>query len=256
MHPSAPSEPGPPPATRKLAQPQDLAFLRMRPAAQSSAGRIIYIGVYGGEIPGWDAAPRYFMPKDWPAYQNLSSEEDLARIAYHDSLMHVLALEIARRIPDSITFMIKGDGEVVADVAQYLYSPGDRLVLIGHSQGGAAVADAALRLKERNIPIAMLIEQESFFGYEIVPANVAQAFNFYVPTTFSICNGRVKLKAEDPAATRVDNIAIPDPKGPFNGPCAPHRNIDSDPRVWKPLLEQIVASADAKKAAPASAGKK
>jgi hypothetical protein len=36
--------------------------------------------------------------------------------------MHVLALEIARRFPESVTLMIKGDGEVVADVARYLYS--------------------------------------------------------------------------------------------------------------------------------------
>lgn len=258
VHPSEPIEPGPPPATRKLEQPQDLAFLRAAPpAAQSGAGRIIYIGVYGGQVPGWDAAPRYFIPKDWPAYQKLSGEEGLSRIAYHDSLMHVLGLEIGRRFPDSITLMIKGDGEVVADVARYLYSPGDRLYLIGHSQGAAAVADAALRLKERNIPIAMLAEQESFFGYAVVPANVAEAFNFYVPTTFSICPGRVKLEAENPAATRVANIAVPDPWGPFNGPCAPHRNIDSDPRVWKPLLQHIVESAGAKPDAPlqpASAG--
>ena len=257
MHLSAPGEPGPPPATRKLAQPQDLAFLRVRPAAQSGAGRIIYIGAYGGQVPGWDAAPRYFMPKDWPAYQNLTGEDGLSRIAYHDSLMHVLALEIARRIPDSITLMIKGDGEVVADVARYLYSPGDRLYLIGHSQGGAAVAEAALKLKEANVPIAMLIEMEGFFAHDIVPSNVAQAFNFYVPTTFSICPGEAKLKAEDPAATRVANIAVPDPWGPFNGPCAPHRNIDSDPRVWKPLLQQILESAGAPPAAPlqpASAG--
>lgn len=259
MHPPAPSEPGPPPATRKLAQPQDLAFLRARPAAQSGAGRIIYIGVYGGQVPAWDAAPRYFIPKDWPSYQKLGGEEGLSQIAYHDSLMHVLALEIARRFPESITLMIKGDGEVVADVARYLYSPGDRLYLIGHSQGAAAVADAALRLKERNIPIAMLAEQESFFGYEIVPSNVAEAFNFYVPATFSICPGRVKLKAEAPERTRVENIAVPEPQGPFNGPCAPHRNIDSDARVWKPLLEYIVASAGAKPDAPlqpAAAGKR
>jgi len=246
MHPAAPSEPGPPPATRKLAQPEDLAFLRARPAAQSGAGRIIYIGVYGGQVPGWDAAPRYFIPKDWPSYQKLSGEEGLSQIAYHDSLMHVLALEIARRFPESVTLMIKGDGEVVADVARYLYSPGDRLYLVGHSQGAAAVAEAALRLKESNIPIAMLAEQESFFGYEIVPSNVAEAFNFYVPTTFSICPGRVKLIAEAPERTRVENIAVPEPQGPFNGACAPHRNIDSDPRVWKPLLQYI----DAKEAAP------
>lgn len=241
MDPSVPSEPGPPPATKKLTRPEDLAFLRLRPAANAQRGRIIYIGVYGGQVPAWEGA-RYFIPKDWPPYQKLSGEEALRRIAYHDSLMHVLALEIARLFPDSITVMIKGDSEVVADVARYLYSPGDRLYLIGHSQGGAAVADAAVTLNVAGIPIDMLVEQEGFLAYDVVPPNVVQAFNFYVPTDFSICPGRAKLKAEAPAATRVLNIPIDNPWGPFNGLCASHRNIDSDPRVWKAVLQYIVES--------------
>jgi pimeloyl-ACP methyl ester carboxylesterase len=157
--------------------------------------------------------------------------------------MHVLALEIARRFPDSITLMIKGDSEVVADVARYLYEPGDKLYLIGHSQGGAAIADAAVALKEAGVPIELLAEQEGFLAYDVVPRNVVQAFNFYVPTTFSICPGRATLKAEDAVATRVSNIPIDDPWGPFNGACAPHRNIDSDPRVWKTVLQYILESA-------------
>jgi len=255
--PSAPGEPGPPPATKKLARPDDLSFLRVQSAA-ARQGRIIYIGVYGGQVPTWEGA-RYFIPKDWPSYQKLSGEEELARIAYHDSLMHVLALEIARRFPDSVTVMIKGDTEVVAEVARYLYAPGDKLYLVGHSQGGAVVADAAVALRDARIPIQMIAEMEGFLAYRIVPRNVIQAFNFYVPTTFSICPGRDKLEAEDPAATRIVNIAVPDPWGPFNGPCAPHRNIDSDPRVWKPVLQYIIESAGEPAAIPlqpASAGGK
>jgi hypothetical protein len=251
VHPSAPSEPGPPPATKKLTRPDDLAFLRLRPAANSQRGRIIYIGVYGGAVPQWEGA-RYFIPKDWPPYQKVSGEEALKQIAYHDSLMHVLALEIARLYSDSITVMIKGDSEVVADVARYLYSPGDRLYLIGHSQGAAAAADAAVTLNEARVPIELLVEQEGFLAYDVVPPNVVQAFNFYVPTTFSVCPGRIKLRAEDPTATRISNIAIDDPWGPFSGLCAPHRNIDSDPRVWKAVLEYILESAPRAPEAPHS----
>ncbi|HEY1265926.1 MAG TPA: hypothetical protein VGH16_01630 [Candidatus Binatia bacterium] len=254
-HPSAPSEPGPPPATKKLTRPEDLSFLRVQKAA-ARQGRIVYIGVYGGQVPTWESA-RYFIPKDWPAYQKLSGEEDLGRIAYHDSLMHVLALEIARRFPDSITLMIKGDSDVVAEVARYLYAPGDKLYLVGHSQGGAVVADAAVALRDAGIPIQMIAEMEGFLAYRIVPRNVVRAFNFYVPATFALCPGRDKLEAEDPAATRIDNIAVPDPWGPFNGPCAQHRNIDSDPRVWKPVLRYIFESAGRSPASPfqpASAG--
>jgi hypothetical protein len=238
-----PSEPGPPPVTLALAKPEDLAFLRVRPAGDRAPhGRIVFIGVYGGDVPSWETA-RYFIPKSWAPYKNLRDEEELGRIAYHDSLMHVLALEISRRFPDSVALMIKGDSEVVADVVKYLYSPGDKLYIVGHSQGGAVVADAAHELKKANIPVQMLAEMEGFLAYETVPANVIQAFNFYVPSNLALCPGRVELKAEAPARTRVTNVPIPDPWGPFSGFCAAHRNIDSDPRVWKPVLQYIIESA-------------
>ncbi len=238
-----PAEPGPPPKTIKFTRPDELGQLLARPASNSSKpGRIVYIGVYGGEVPPWERA-RYFIPKDWPPYGSLREEKDLERIAFHDSLMHILALQIARRFPDSITVMIRGDSEVVAETAKYLYSRGDTLYLVGHSQGGAVVADAAHELKRAGIPIALMVEMEGFQADERVPANVVQAFNFFVPSSFSFCPGRVKLTAEDPSATRVTNVAVPEPWGPFHGFCAAHRNIDSDPRVWKPLLEYIFQSA-------------
>ena len=238
-----PTEPGPPTKSIKFTRPDELRHLLARPAAaRSQPGRIVYIGVYGGEVPPWEQA-RYFIPKDWPPYQSLREEKDLERIAFHDSLMHILALEIARRFPDSITVMIKGDSEVVADVAKYLYSPGDKLYLVGHSQGGAVVVDAAHALKRAGIPVQMMAQMEGFHSHETVPSNVIQAFNFFVPSTFSFCPGRDKLAAEDPAATRVANVPIPEPWGPFTGFCAAHRNIDSDPRVWKPVLQYIIESA-------------
>jgi hypothetical protein len=238
-----PTEPGPPPVTKPLTEPRDLAFLRARPAAGGAAkGRIIYIGVYGGEVPSWNRS-RYFIPKDWPPYQKLRGEEDLARVAFHDSLMHVLALEIARLFPDSITLMIKGDTEVVTEVAKYLYGPGDKLYIVGHSQGATVIADAVHELKKAGIPVQMMAQMEGFLSYEVVPANVIQAFNFYVPSRFAVCPGRTKLVAENPALTKISNIPIADPWGPFTGPCALHRNIDSDPRVWKPVLQYIMDSA-------------
>jgi hypothetical protein len=242
MQSTAPVEPGPPPKTIKFSRPDELRHLLARPANSSKQGRIVYIGVYGGEVPPWEQA-RYFIPKDWPPYQNLREEKDLERIAFHDSLMHVLALEISRRFPDSITVMIKGDSEVVADVAKYLYSRGDTLYLVGHSQGGAVVADTARELKRAGIPIQMTAQMEGFLSDETVPSNVIQAFNFFVPSAFALCPGRVKLVAEDPAATRVTNVPVPDPWGPFTVFCAAHRNIDSDPRVWKPVLQYVIESA-------------
>ncbi|MGH7829782.1 MAG: hypothetical protein ACREP8_06350 [Candidatus Binatia bacterium] len=174
----------------------------------------------------------------------MRQEEELNEIAFHESLMHVLAIRISRLFPDSITLMIRGDSDVVADVIRYLYSPKDKIYLAGHSQGGAVIARAVYELKEKGIPVQMMAQLEGFFSDVIVPSNVAQAFNFYVPSSFALCPGRVKIEAEAPSLTRVSNVPVSNPWGPFTGPCAEHRNIDSDPRVWKAILHYIIDSAD------------
>ena len=237
---AATGEPRPLPDPKRFASPRDLPDLTSN--SRSTASKIIYIGVYGGEVPSWDEA-RYFNPKNWTPYRSVRHEEDFNDIAFRESLMHVLAIQISRLFPDSITLMIRGDRDVVVDVVKYFYSPGDKIYLVGHSQGGAVVGDAAYEFKKRGIPVQMMAQMEGFQSYVTVPSNVAQAFNFYVPSGFSFCPGREKLQAEAPALTRVSNVPISNPRGPFTGFCAEHRNIDSDPRVWKTILQYIIDSA-------------
>ena len=235
--------PRPAPERIKFTRASDLSEIVKQNGAQPpKTGRIIFIGVYGGDAPAWEGA-RYFNPKNWPAYENVRREEEFNEIALHESLMHVLAIQVARRFSNSIALMIKGDREVVLDVIRYLYAPGDKLYLAGHSQGGAIVIDVAHDLKKAAIPIQMIAHMEGFLSYTVVPSNVARAFNFYVPSGLALCPGREKLEAEAPSVTGVVNVPIPNPVGPFTGPCAEHRNVDSDPRVWKPVLEYIVESA-------------
>jgi len=235
--------PRPAPERIKFTRASDLAdVVRQNGANPSATGKIIFIGVYGGDAPAWEGA-RYFNPKDWPAYRSVRQEEEFNEIAYHESLMHVLAIRLSRRFSNSIALMIQGDREVVLDVIKYLYSPGDKLYLAGHSQGGAIVIDVAHDLKKAAVPVQMIAHLEGFLSYTVVPSNVARAFNFYVPSGLALCPGRERLEAEAPFLTEVSNVAIGDPVGPFTGPCAEHRNIDSDPRVWKPVLKYMLASA-------------
>jgi hypothetical protein len=234
--------PRPLPEPKRFRSPLDLSHLRGESSPHSKVGKIIYIGVYGGGTPPWEEA-RYFNPKDWPPYSNVLEEEELNEIAFQESLMHVLAIQISRLFPNSITLMIRGDNEVVTDVIRYLYSPGDKIYLVGHSQGAAVIGQAVYELQKRGIPVQMMAQMEGFRSYATVPGNVVQAFNFYVPSDFALCPGRDKLEAEAPTSTRVSNEPIPKPWGPFAGPCAEHRNIDSDPRVWKAILQYIIDSA-------------
>ena len=240
----ATGKPNPIPETKRFKIPLELSELRKDVSAADSKGRkIIYIGVYGGAVPSWEKAG-YFNPKDWPPYRNVRQEEEFNEIAFHESVMHVVAIQISRMFPNSITLMIRGNDEVVADVVRYLYSPGDKIYLVGHSQGGAVIGQAVYELEQRGIPVQMMAQIEGFLSYVTIPGNVAQAFNFYVPSNFALCPGRDKLEAESPSLTRVSNVPISNPWGPFTGPCAEHRNIDSDPRVWKSILQYIIDSAD------------
>ncbi len=200
--------------------------------------KVIFIGVYGGNPPPWEDAA-WFDPQRWPAYRDvdLQDEKALNRIAYNDSLMHVVALYVGKLFANNLTLMIQGDSEVVSDIISMVYSRGDRLILAGHSFGGRVIGEVARDLRKEAIPVEMLAYFESFWSSGFIPANVRRAFNFYVPVTFAVCPGLSAIHAENDQETQLFNIAVPNPQGPYSGFCAEHRNIDSDPRVWKAVVE-------------------
>jgi hypothetical protein len=206
--------------------------------------KVIFVGVYGGNPPPWENAA-WFDPQLWPPYRavDLENETELNRIAYHDSLMHVVALHVGKLFPNNLTLMIQGDSAVVSDIINSIYARGDRLFLAGHSFGGRVIGEVARDLSRKSIPVEMVAYIESFWSSGVIPANVRQAFNFYVPVSFAVCPGLTAIKAEDERATSVINIAVPDPIGPYSGFCAEHRNIDSEPRAWKPLVEYLKSQA-------------
>jgi len=207
--------------------------------------KVIFIGVYGGNPPPWENAA-WFDPQRWPAYRavDLQDEPELNRIAYHDSLMHVVALYVSKLFPNSLTLMIQGDSDVVIDMIRLVYARGDQLLLAGHSFGGRVVSEVAQDLRKKAIPVEMVAYLESFWANGLIPANVRQAFNFYVPVSFAVCPGLSAIHAENEQATQLSNIAVPDPAGPYSGFCAAHRNIDSDARVWKALVKYLKLRAE------------
>ena len=202
--------------------------------------KVIFIGVYGGNPPPWEKAA-WLDPQRWPFYRtmDLQNETELDRIAYHDSLMHVVALHVGKLFPNNLTLMIQGDSDMVSDIISLVYAPGDRLFLAGHSFGGRVVGEVARDLSKKAIPVEMVAYIESFWSSGLIPANVRRAFNFYVPVSFAVCPGLSAIDAENDQTTQLFNIAVPDPTGPYSGFCAEHRNIDSDPRVWKALVEYL-----------------
>lgn len=144
----------------------------------------------------------------------------------------------------TITITIRGASQVISDLHDAIYCVGDRILLVGHSFGGQVVEELARDLKRRQIAVDALVYIESFWSNGSVPNNVKRAVNFYVPVSFTLCRGLETIKAEDPSGTEAINIAVPNSRGPHGGLCAEHRNIDSDPRVWKDIFDHVIKKID------------
>jgi len=128
---------------------------------------------------------------------------------------------------------------------------GARIVLFGHSWGGAAVISLARELQRESIPVLLTVQVDSIAkpGQDdrVVPANVARAINFY--QTRGLLHGRPRITAADPAHTEILGDFSFDYKRPpaecsqypwltrhlFPG----HTSIECDPQVWSQIESLI-----------------
>ena len=135
----------------------------------------------------------------------------------------------------------------VVDFVTSVYNPGDRVYLVGHSAGGNVIFDVAYQLRNKKIPVQMTAQIDSvrlFRGR--VSDNVTRAFNFYHPFHFGdrcpvalLVEGNiVSTRKNGIDLTVVTNTPIEDPAGPeVDTFCSSHKNMDNDPRVWRPILQ-------------------
>jgi pimeloyl-ACP methyl ester carboxylesterase len=119
-----------------------------------------------------------------------------------------------------------------------------RIIIYGHSWGGWATVALARALEKDGIPVLLTIQVDSVSkrgrNDTLIPANVAQAVNYYQP--FGIVHGDHDIKAADATRTRIlGNYRFDYKKSPLN--CAdypwydrffvkPHTQIECDPEIW------------------------
>jgi len=126
-----------------------------------------------------------------------------------------------------------------------------RIVLFGHSWGGAAVISLARELQRESIPVLLTVQVDSIAkpGQDdrVVPANVARAINFY--QNRGLLHGRTRIAAADPARTQIlgdfsfDYKQLPAEcsqypwltRHLFPG----HTSIECDPQVWSQIENLI-----------------
>jgi hypothetical protein len=139
-----------------------------------------------------------------------------------------------------------------------------RIIIYGHSWGASETVTVAHELQDDKIPVLLtiLVDRVSKFGEgdPRIPANVAQAVNFYQLDGF--LHGRPIIRAADPARTQIlgnyqfeykDNHVSCD-QYPWYARLfmGPHIEIENDPRVWNQVESLIDAKLPSNEAATAA----
>ena len=125
-----------------------------------------------------------------------------------------------------------------------------RIILYGHSMGGAAVVKLARELQERGIPVLLTVQVDSIGAHDsVIPANVARAANFYQHTSH-VLRGVGAIRAADPGATiilgnfRYDyshrDVDLTGTTLPERVAGGAHTKMEFDPEVWSRVRELIV----------------
>jgi len=151
-----------------------------------------------------------------------------------------LALELVRKVLDR-------NGDDVLDANERSSA---RVILYGHSFGGAAVLKFARQLKELGVPVLLTIQVDSVGRDDsIVPSNVAQAANFYQHSGLLI-RGQPVIRSQDPEHTVIlgnfrydahgQRISTADYPWPARLFARAHTRMASDPELWQDVEELIL----------------
>ncbi len=120
-----------------------------------------------------------------------------------------------------------------------------RIIIFGHSWGASETVTLARKLEKAGIPVLLTIQVDSVSkrgeNDAVIPANVAQAVNFYQP--HGLVHGQPQIRAADPERTEiVGNFRLDYSENPitcegypwFNRLLLrPHTEIECDPKVWE-----------------------
>jgi hypothetical protein len=128
-----------------------------------------------------------------------------------------------------------------------------RIVMFGHSWGASETVEIARRLERDGVPVLLTIQVDSVSkpgeDDRSIPANVAQAVNFYQP--HGLIHGKAEIHAADASRTQIlGNFRYDYSINPVS--CAgypwyarvfmkPHIEIESDPAVWS-QVEALIRS--------------
>ena len=201
--------------------------------------QIIVIGFVGGFVrhddlvhSGVQLAAR--LRQDYPSGVYINTFENHQGDQAHREVLHLLDTN--------------HDGALSADEKRNA-----RVVIYGHSWGASETVTLANELNRDGIPVLLTIQvdsvEKSGEDDSVIPANVAQAVNFY--QSDGLLHGRPAIRAADPARTQIlGNFREDYAAKPIRCDAYPwwdrifmksHVEIECDPRVWK-QVELLIRS--------------
>lgn len=133
------------------------------------------------------------------------------------------------------------------------------IILFGHSWGASTAVTMARALQREQIPVMLTVQVDSVQkkgqNDAVIPANVAEAANFYQP--YGLIHGRVRITAADPAHTQIlGNYLFDYHKDPavckqtiwyVNLVSKTHMESECDPLLWsrvETLIRQHLPTQD------------
>ncbi len=135
-----------------------------------------------------------------------------------------------------------------------------RIILYGHSLGGAAVVKLSEELKKMDVPVLLTVQIDSVgFAYDdhIIPSNVKRAANLFQDDGW-ILQGEDRIEPENPNKTKVvanirfgyrnKNVDMSSVTWKRRLFWNAHNKMDADPEVWATvgqlILSEIVDNTD------------
>jgi hypothetical protein len=213
----------------------------------SSASHVIVIGFLGG-----------FVRHDDPIRSEVQLAARLRKEFAAEAVVETFENHNGEKAHQKIHALLDVDHDGTLSPAERKTA---RIILYGHSWGGAEVVIEARRLEKEGIPVLLTIQVDSVNkngqGDEIIPANVAQAVNFYQAD--GLLRGESEIRAADTAHTKIlGNFQSHYDASPYHCADYPwynhlfmkaHTQIECDPKVWnqvESLIRAILTPHDAR----------
>ena len=208
-------------------------------AVELPSPTVIVVGFVGG-----------FVRHDNPAHQEVKLATHLRNDYSSGVDIRIFENHLGRQAHREILRLLDSDHNGMLSAEEKLKA---RIVLYGHSWGASEAVSIAQTLEKDGVPVLLTIQVDSVSKpgkqARFIPANVAQAINFYQLN--GLLHGRRQIFAADPLRTEIlGNFEFDYKTKPVS--CdgypwyaqifmKPHIEIESDPIVWQ-QVESLIRS--------------